>query len=256
MKEALAWFFLSCPTAEHIKTYLDTILLLSTLMLGFAISFLVSFDPEVLAAADLRWLGWCTNSTIRSLPQMDRWCEGIDASQPMSNVLYYGWHSRPSHVLGERAIWTYGLLAMSLALAVVQYLFMLGFQVDRVSEYERRSWWIMFQWPCHLAMGLFVLGTVCFVYTNVIVVRVIFVSDVDLLLGGADGGLWMLVQIVSWLTMGLMATVILLNFSLYFAWRHVDRRRHDVAGAACVGRTVELQAAAAAAPSAEAASSI
>ena len=209
--QALTWFFLSCPTAEHIKTYLDTILILSTLMLGFAVGFLVSFESEALADADARWLAWCTNSTTRSLPRMAEWCGSVDASQEASETAFLTWEERPSYVLGQRAILTYGLLAMSLAIAVVQYLFMLGAQLDHCPEHERAMWWRLYQWPCHLAMGLFVAGTFFLVYTSGVVVRILFVADIDMMLGGRGGGLWHLVQVVGWVAAGLTLGLVGVN---------------------------------------------
>ena len=63
--QSMAYSFVIAPTAETIKTYMDTILLLTTLLFGFAAAFFLSFETEVLTDADARWAAWCTNSTIR-----------------------------------------------------------------------------------------------------------------------------------------------------------------------------------------------
>jgi len=250
--DSLRWLFFSCPSAEHVKTYLDTIMLLSTLMLGFALGFLVSFETEALDAADLRWLQWCTNSTVRSLPRLGEWCDGLDVSQPLASLAFEGWFGRPSYVLGQRAIVTAYVLACSLGLAVVQYLFMLGFHMDECTAAERRSWWMLYQWPCHVAMGLFLVGTVLFVYTNSVVVRIIFVADVELLLGGASSGLWDFVQTAGWVTFGIVVGQAALNLGLWFVWRKRPCRHCTrAADIVRIGRRANGRAAAAAASSAD-----
>lgn len=148
--------FFAEPSAEHIKTYLDTIMLLTTLMFGFGAGFLFSFGRDELDAADSRWLGWCTNTTVRALPGLEGWCEGVDVHWQGTDDLPFppSWLERPSFVLGHRAVWTYVLLAMSLSLAVLEYLCMLSFRLDIAPDSVRQRWWLFFQWPCHVAMGL------------------------------------------------------------------------------------------------------
>ena len=220
--------FLESPTADAIKTYLDTIMLLSTLMFGFAVAFLTSFSQQDLAAADERWHGWCTNSTIRALPRIDEWCgSGLVLSgnaPPLENFQH--WRFRPSYVLGERAVFTYGFFAMSLALAVIQYLLMLGFRIDACSDEHRQKWWLFYQWPCHLAMAFFLVGLTFFVLTLSIVMRIIFVADVDLLLGGARHGVWSLVQTVGWTIAGLMAAQVVVNGGIWLVvWRRSSSQK-------------------------------
>ena len=211
--------FFSTPSAEHCKTYLDTIMLLTTLMFGFGASFLVSFGAEDLEAADARWFVWCTNSTIRELPRMSGWCDGIDTNgTDTSTAAASAWTSRPSIIFGERSVLTFGTLATSLAMAWTQYIVLLGFRLDSASDAVRRKWWRLFQWPCHLAMGLFLIGSLCFGWTISVVMRIVFTTDVDLLLAGSEGGLWNTAQTINWVVVGLWIAVSVVDVILWLCW--------------------------------------
>ena len=205
------------PTFEHIKTYLDSILLLTTLMFGFCASFLISFGSDDLEAADARWVAWCTNTTTRQLPRMDAWCDGLDVV-PADADAASSWTGRPSYVFGERAIWTYGSLSMAIALAWTQYICLLAFRLDTASDAVRARWWKLFQWPCHVAMGLFLVGASWFVYTLSITMRIVFTADIELLLAGASFGLWELVQTVGWIVAGVFLGTCALNLGMCAVW--------------------------------------
>lgn len=226
----LASLFFSVPSAEHIKTYLDTLMLLTTLMFGFGASLLYSFDAEHLEDADKRWYGWCTNGTIRALPRIDDWCTGVEVSAATdvdtdpNEVLNSAWE-RPSVVFGQRAMATYGLLAASLTVAMTQYTLFLAFRLDTASDAVRDRWWRFFQWPCHVSFALFILGSFYFVYCNAAVTRLVFTADVPMLLAGAPDGLWHQVQVA----MGTVAVgwvvVICADAGLLGVWRWLDVRR-------------------------------
>lgn len=220
--------FSKTPSAEHVKTYLDTIMLLTTLMFGFGASFLVSFSSDDLEAADTRWLNWCSNATIRALPRLDGWCDGVAlgyVSDAPSGRASSSWVSRPSLVFGQRAIWTYGILASSLALAWLQYILLLGFRLDTASDAVRTRWWRLFQWPAHAAMGLFFLGTLYFGWTISVVMRIVFTVDIELLLSGETSGLWDLVQTAGWTVALLLASVAALDVGLCGAWHCFEARK-------------------------------
>jgi hypothetical protein len=236
---ALAVPFVECPSADHIKTYMDTILLLTTLMLGFGVNFFSAFMTEDLDAADLRWYGWCRNETLRALPRIDSWCEGVvianaslsatteaeDTGLPELGGLG-AWRDRPSFLLGQRSVWAYATLAASLALALAQYMIMLAFRIDEAPDTVRARWWRFFQWPCHLAFGLFFVGTFFFVWSNAVGVRLVFTADMDRLVAGAEGGgVWDSVQTSLWTVFGLFVGVLVLDAGLWLRWFALDHEK-------------------------------
>jgi len=206
-RELLYHQICTSPSAEIIKTYLDTIMLLTTLLLGPGAAFLLSFETEALDAADARWIAYCANATIAALPGVGGWCTDVRSG-------HY-----PSYVYGQRAIWAYGCLATALALAVFQYVLFLAFRLDAASTAVRDRWWCFFQWPCHAALLLFLVGAFLFVYTNSVVARLVFTVDIALLLDGSSGGLWQLVQTIGWLLFGFVAGVATIDGVLLVVWR-------------------------------------
>ena len=53
--------FVDPVTPAQVKAYIETILLLATLMFAFAASYLCSFSYDDLTAADARWIALCRN---------------------------------------------------------------------------------------------------------------------------------------------------------------------------------------------------
>jgi len=238
-RELLYHQICTSPSAEIIKTYLDTIMLLTTLLLGPGAAFLLSFETEALDAADARWIAYCANATIAALPGVGGWCTDVRSGHYPSYV--YGQRVRhagsmvrhrcglhPRCVRTQRpldrgcsaqAIWAYGCLATALALAVFQYVLFLAFRLDAASTAVRDRWWCFFQWPCHAALLLFLVGAFLFVYTNSVVARLVFTVDIALLLDGSSGGLWQLVQTIGWLLFGFVAGVATIDGVLLVVWR-------------------------------------
>ena len=213
--QSMAYSFVIAPTAETIKTYMDTILLLTTLLFGFAAAFFLSFETEVLTDADARWAAWCTNSTIRELDRFERWCEGLSLSAGESEIA--AWANRPSQVLARRAIFTYSALAAALLTGIATYIPMVFAQLELHSEAARKRWWHLFQWPMHIAMFLFIAGGTCFGWTVPAVLRVIFPSDVEVMLAGGSGN-WLLVIDCQYASIWIGIIVAIVNSCLGIWW--------------------------------------
>jgi len=229
--------FLSAPSAEHIKMYMDTLLLLSTLLFGFSASFFVSFSASDLVDADDRWGAWCTNATIRALPRFDDWCGGLSLDASAAELSR--WDARPSQEFGKRAIYTYSALGTSLLVGIATYIPMTFAQLEKRTEAALRHWWHLFQWPMHASMVLFIAGGACFGWTVSSLLRIVFPSDVDVMLIGKSGT-WILVGVFQYATMLVGLAALIINL-LLAVWWAAQLRRTDVdpdAGVRPAGITV------------------
>lgn len=216
--------FVSAPSAEHIKMYMDTLLLLSTLLFGFSASFFVSFSASDLVDADDRWGAWCTNATIRALPRFDDWCGGLSLGASAADLSR--WDARPSQEFGKRAIYTYSALGTSLLVGIATYIPMTFAQLEKRTEAALRHWWHLFQWPMHASMILFIAGGACFGWTVSSLMRIVFPSDVDVMLVGKSGT-WILVGAFQYATMLVGLASLIINL-LLAVWWAAQLRRTDV----------------------------
>jgi hypothetical protein len=168
-----------------LKTYLDTVLLMASLMLGFSASYLTSFDYEALNDADVRWVTWCRDETIAKFPLMDYrsstgYCHGIDQayydvwpipSESANETIMANWKYLPSADLGYRICWTYSSLAASIFVAFCAYV-TFTFSDPESMPADEYKWWVrIFQWPIHVACLFFIIGVFLFCYANTLVYR-------------------------------------------------------------------------------------
>lgn len=176
-------------TIDAVKTYIDTVLLLSSLMFAFAASYLTSFTTADLADADARWTSWCSNSTIANFPHMVVWCRNFP-----DHGAFELWKDKPSADLAARIALTYSTLGASVLVGVISYLSYIYFDPARMPPEIYRRWWLLFQWPMHLAMALFIFGVIAFSYTNALVYRIVYI-DYGVIHNSQIGrGVWVHVQ--------------------------------------------------------------
>lgn len=194
-------------TIDAVKTYIDTILLLSSLMFAFAASYLTSFTTEDLNLADARWSSWCSNSTIANYPYMDVWCRTFPAQGPWEL-----WRNKPSADLASRIALTYSALGASVLVGVVSYLAYIYYDPARMPPDVYRHWWLLFQWPMHLAMVLFIVGVFSFSYTNVLLYRIVYIDYGIIHNTTVCRGIWVHVQNTQWIMLAI--TIIALVFVL------------------------------------------
>ena len=120
-------------------------------------------------------------------------------------------------MLARRAIFTYSALAAALLTGIATYIPMVFAQLELHSEAARKRWWHLFQWPMHIAMFLFIAGGACFGWTVPAVLRVIFPSDVEVMLAGGSGN-WLLVIDCQYASIWIGIIVAIVNSCLGIWW--------------------------------------
>ena len=58
-------------SVDFIKSYLDTLIVISSLLFAFSTSYFTAFDRDDLTTSDTDWIDWCSNATVKS-PQPHR----------------------------------------------------------------------------------------------------------------------------------------------------------------------------------------
>ena len=95
-----------CPqTSEHpsgaaIKSYIETVILLATLLFAFSTAYFGSFGREDLQSADADWVSWCNDTNFRNVEYVKNrgWCDGFDVDN------WHAWPYIPSRDLGNRVL--------------------------------------------------------------------------------------------------------------------------------------------------------
>ena len=136
-------------SAESIKSYLDTVILLSTFMFAFSTSYLTAFAPDDISGRDEKWYFWCkaalssntsVHSRLLSADGSSGWCHGLDLSVDMDTA-FSTWPELPSRALGRRIIYTYSALGAAVLLSILSYLSFLFSEPACFSKEVLRSWW-------------------------------------------------------------------------------------------------------------------
>ena len=168
-------FVRSPPAGRVIKSYADTILLLSTFMFAFTVMHVSAVNRHDLDEADDDWMELCDNATRRELvPSVTRSLCGDHF------VL-------PSVQLATSFTTSYLLLGSSLLVSIMAYLAMIFSQIDEETKPQSlENWWKYYQWPMHAAVGLLTAGTVSYGMTMELTARITFL-DVRMHLDTSEG---------------------------------------------------------------------
>lgn len=222
-------------SVETMKTYLDTVLLLSSLLFAFAANFITNFSYSDILAADERWYNWCIDSNISNAPEMSNANYGYCTSFPIELALQGkklqamgAWEFLPSADLAYRIMWTYSSLGASVLMGTVCYLNYIYWDPESMTTKRALHWWKWFQWPVHIAMLLFILGVGFFSFTNAIIYRITY-PDNNAILGlrtnpwTSAGSPWSMVDLYQWLMVG--TTILTMLVSVVFAVLYTVRRR-------------------------------
>lgn len=222
-------------SVETMKAYLDTILLISSLLLGFAANFLNNFTYRDIEAADERWYQWCIDSNISNAPEMSNANDGYCAKFPIELALQGkkvqamgAWQYLPSADLAYRIMWTYSALGSSVLVGTVCYLNYIYWDPPSMTTKRALNWWKWFQWPVHLAMFLFILGVGFFSFTNAIIYRITYpdnnaVSGVQGNAWTTAGSPWRIVDIYQWIMAG--TGLVVAFISIAFAAIYTAKRK-------------------------------
>ena len=70
----------------------------------------------------------------------------------------------------------YSFLGLAVLLAVIAYMIFILNDVEGLGTERLSSWWRLFQWYIHLALLMFIVGTVLFGYCNNQVIRILYVD--------------------------------------------------------------------------------
>lgn len=86
------------PSGTAIKSYIETVILLSTLIFAFSTAYFGSFGREDLIAADQDWVSWCNNTNFADAVSHRGWCDDFDVAD------WESWTNLPSKCLANRIL--------------------------------------------------------------------------------------------------------------------------------------------------------
>jgi len=187
------YFIVHAPNGAVIKAYLDTIVLLATLIFVFSVGHFFNIPKRDLNESDDNWVEWCSDDNITAHHQMSvhgGWCDGFDKGRPGA------WSQMPSRVYCRQVTKSYVCLASAVILAVCSHMSMIMSGIDANTPPERLVvWWRFYQWPMHITVLLIISGIVYFAFAIDVAIRINFTDEFFILAVQEDadseyGGVW------------------------------------------------------------------
>jgi hypothetical protein len=222
------YFIVHAPNGAVIKAYLDTIVLLATLIFVFSVGHFFNIPKRDLNESDDNWVEWCSDDNITAHHQMSvhgGWCDGFDKGRPGA------WSQMPSRVYCRQVTKSYVCLASAVILAVCSHvrtmpcprrrrlirrltaprlsvcllkpsphegtqMSMIMSGIDANTPPERLVvWWRFYQWPMHVTVLLIISGIVYFAFAIDVAIRINFTDEFFILAVQEDadseyGGVW------------------------------------------------------------------
>ena len=158
-------FFIAVPPSGRVvKSYVDTLTLLSTFMFAFSAIHVTAVPRRDLASADASWLQFCTelrNSTLQ---------DGLFQSlcQPFTP---------PSIQLATYVTITYVVLGGAVLVSAMSYFATIFAEIDEETRpADLVGFWSWYQWPMHLGVVLLAGGFVCYGLTMEMSARIVFID--------------------------------------------------------------------------------
>jgi hypothetical protein len=178
------------PTIDALNDVVDTILMVTTLLLGFTAGTYMIFGHDDMIIIEKRWSDYCINSTDITLSAFNyrTWCED---DQPLSHEFFY------------RAFWSFILLGTSsiLGFLIKVTIFFAQLNNEDLSGPHWRMWWYIFMWPLIICFTLAIAGLGLYMLLNAMIVRLIY-PDLEYFMADAINGtttsIWVTSQNIIW----------------------------------------------------------
>ena len=150
------------PSFDSITNLIDTLLTLTTLLIGFTAGTYMMFGYEGMEDIESRWNNWCLrNDTTSDVLQYYDWCS---SSRPLSHEFF------------SKSFWSLVLLGISgiISFAIKIAIFIVQIVDDNISDSCRRLFWYIFMFPIFICFGFTIAGLGLFMLSNVLIVRMIY----------------------------------------------------------------------------------
>ena len=150
------------PKLEAVSNVVDTLLTLTTLLIGFTAGTYMMFGYEGMEEIESRWGNWCIgNNSVGIVLQEYDWCS---ASRPLSHEFF------------SKSYWSFVLLGISccICFAIKLATFIVQISNDDPSGPKWRKLWYIFMFPIIICFLLTTVGLGLFMLANTLIVRMIY----------------------------------------------------------------------------------
>ena len=150
------------PSVEVVTNAIDTLLTLTTLLIGFTAGTYMTFGYEGMEVIESRWNNWCinNNSISETLHKYD-WCSSY---RPLSHEFF------------AKSFWSFILLGVScvICFAIKLAIFIVQICDNEPNGPKWRLLWYIFMFPIILCYLLTTAGLGLFMLVNTLIVRMIY----------------------------------------------------------------------------------
>jgi hypothetical protein len=155
------------PTIDAVTNVVDTLLTLTTLLIGFTAGTYMMFGYEGMKDIESRWDNWCiSNNSISEVLHDYDWCA---SSRPLSHEFF------------AKSFWSLTLLGISgiICFAIKMATFIVQISDNNPSGSNWRLLWYIFMFPLLICFLFTIAGLGLFMMTNTLIVRMIY-PDYDI----------------------------------------------------------------------------